>query len=449
VSVSGLPPHERLWQGVLERVGERVHPDDFTRLIRPLRPLSVSPTQLRLEAPTRLVLVAVTESFLPMLHEEVAALAGPRQVVLELTTRSQGELFPDIAPRRQGRRAAGAYGTLDPRYTFGRFVVGASNQFAHAAAKAVASQPGDHYNPLFIYGGVGLGKTHLVNAIGHEVLDRTPLARIAYLSSDAFMNDLIASLQRDKMEDFKQRFRHVDVLILDDVQLLAGRERTQEEFFHTFNTLHEQRHQIVLTSDKVPKDIQDLEARLRNRFEWGLIADIQPPDVETRVAIVEKKAEAESIPISPDVALFLAEQIASNVRELEGSLLRLGAHASLSRRPITPDYAREVLHIVLQAKPRALTFDDIATAVCHHFSVRQIDLRSRRRSRHVALPRQVAMYLCRRHMNASFPQIGSLFSRDHSTVIHAVTTIEHRLKEDASLQAALMVLERTIRGESA
>jgi len=247
------------------------------------------------------------------------------------------------------------------------------------------------------------------------------------------------------MGEFKERFRKVDVLILDDVQLLAGRERTQEEFFHTFNSLYDQRRQIVLTSDKVPKDIHDLEERLRNRFEWGLIADIQPPDVETRVAIIEKKAEMEGIPLPNDVALFLGSEFTANVRELEGSLTRLGAHASLAHRPITIEFAREVLQAVLKPQVPRVSFDEILTAVCGHFSVRPIDLRSKRRSKNVVVPRQLAMYLCRRLMSVSFPHIGELFGRDHSTVIHATAVTERRIKEDAAFQATVERLERSIR----
>jgi len=281
---------ERAWDRILERVAERVSVEDLNQLIRPLRPIRITPAQLHLEAPNSLVLQCVQDRYLPLIQASVAAVLGPRQVMTQLPVRSQGELFPNSARRHGERRARPLLGALNAKYTFASFVVGASNQFAHAASKAVASQPGDHYNPLFIYGGVGLGKTHLANAIGHQILERNTLARIAYLSSEAFMNDLISSLRRDRMGEFKERFRKVDVLVLDDVQLLAGRERTQEEFFHTFNSLYDQRRQIVLTSDKVPKDIPDLEERLRNRFEWGLIADIQAPDVETRVAIIEKKA---------------------------------------------------------------------------------------------------------------------------------------------------------------
>src|SRR5262249_38331368 len=257
----------------------------------------------------------------------------------------------------------------------------------------------------------------------------------------------ISSLRRDRMGDFKERFRKVDLLILDDVQLLAGRERTQEEFFHTFNTLYDHRRQIVLTSDKVPKDIPELEERLRNRFEWGLIADIQAPDVETRVAIIEKKAEAEGIPLAHEAALFLGTELGSNVREIEGALTRLGAHASINRRPITIDFARDVLHAMLRSARPSVSFDQIAVAVSDRFSLRPTDLRSKRRSKNVAVPRQLAMYLCRRLMNASFPQIGELFGRDHSTVIHAVNVTGRRIKDDTAFQATVEQLERTIRGQ--
>jgi chromosomal replication initiator protein len=436
---------ERLWRDVLARLLTQVTEHAGREILRRLRLRAVTPAQVVLEVPNRLVLVCVNDHYLSKVQDAVAAVMGPRQVVLEIAAREQGELFPSLVPRRTDQRAVTVGSPLNPRYTFGTFVVGASNQFAHAAARAVATQPGDHYNPLFVYGGVGLGKTHLVTAIAHALLDEDPTRRIANLSADAFMTDLISSLRRDRMEAFKARFRQVDVLVLDDVQLLAGRERTQEEFFHTFNTLYEQRKQIVLTSDQVPKDIPELEERLRNRFEWGLIADIQAPDVETRVAILERKAELESIPLPPSVALFLAEHVVSNVRELEGVLTRLGAHASLSGQPITVDYAREVLRTSVRPLRPHATFDRIVNAVCERFALRPVDLRSRRRSRHVAQPRQVAMYLCRRFLNASLPHIGELFGRDHTTVLHAVTTTERRLKNDVGLQATVAAIERELR----
>jgi chromosomal replication initiator protein len=428
-------------------MAERVRADDLSQLLRPLRPRLLTPTEFHLEAPNKLALVCVTENYLATLRQTVAEVIGPRQVLIELPLRGQGELFPDSARGRAERRARSLCPALNPKYTFANFVVGASNQFAHAACKAVATQPGDHYNPLFIYGDVGLGKTHLVNAVGHQILEHQSLARIAYLSSEMFMNDLISSLRGDRMGDFKDRFRRVDVLILDDVQLLAGRERTQEEFFHTFNTLYDQRRQIVLTSDKVPKDIPGLEERLRNRFEWGLIADIQAPDVETRVAILEKKADLEGILLPHDVALFLASSIASNVRELEGSLTRLGAYGSLTRHPITIEFAREALQDILKPARPGITSEAIVGVVCSHFSLRPTDLRSKRRSRNVAVPRQLAMYLCRRLLNASFPHVGELFDRDHSTAIHATAVTARRIKDDPGFQATVERIERTLRGE--
>jgi chromosomal replication initiator protein len=438
---------ERMWEQVLERMAARVEADDLARLIRPLRPVALTPAEFRLEAPSKIVLLCVQENYLDWMRECVTGVMGPRQVAIQLPELAQGELFHDIARRRSERRGRLVFSKLNPKYTFTSFVVGASNQFAHAASKAVAAQPGSHYNPLFIYGGVGLGKTHLVNAIGHHICERHPSARVACLSSGAFTNDLIASLRRDRMDDFKERFRQVDVLILDDVQLLAGRERTQEEFFHTFNTLYDQRHQIILTSDKVPKDIAGLEERLRNRFEWGLIADIQPPDIETRVAIIEKKAELEGIPLPTDVALFLGGHLSSNVRELEGFLTRLGAYASIGRRVITIEFAREVLQQFLKPKEPKISYEAITDAVCAHYSLRPSDLRSKRRSHNVALPRQVAMYLCRQLLSLSFPQVGQRFGRDHSTVIHANTVVQRRLKEDPAFQATVEGLERSIRGQ--
>jgi chromosomal replication initiator protein len=445
---SAGPGLQRAWRGILNRLAERVGERDLDELLRPLEPVALTPAELRLRAPSRLVMLCVNDTLLPALRQAVTDVIGPRQVLLDAAVREQGELFPEAVPRRVDRRALAMRAMLNPRCTFATFVVGASNQFAHAASRAVASQPGHHYNPLFIYGGVGLGKTHLVNAIGHAVLERRPEARVAYLATETFVNDLISSLRRDRMEEFKQRLRGVDVLIVDDVHALAGRERTQEEFFHTFNTLHTQRAQIVLTSDKVPKDIPGLEERLRSRFEWGLIADLQPPDLETRVAIVEKKAELEGIPLTHEVALFLADQVASNVRELEGALTRLGAHASLHRYEITVDTAREVLASLRPTRhsPR-VTYDGILAVVCERFGLRPSDLASRRRSRHIALPRHVAMYLCRRLLNTSFPRLGELFQRDHSTVIHGVTSIERRVKDDPSFLLTVEQLEDAIRRE--
>jgi chromosomal replication initiator protein len=434
------------WDGVLSALACRIEGQDIDKWIRPLRPVAITPTAVRLQAPNKFFLDCVSDNYLAALRESVAAVLGPRQILLEVNVNAQGELFPLKALGRGGAdRYRPAVGALVPKCTFAGFVVGANNQFAHAAAQAVAKQPGEQYNPLFIYGAVGLGKTHLVNAIGHYVLDRDAAARVAYVSAATFVSELIAALRRDRMEQFKERFRDADVLILDDVHFLVGRERTQEEFFHTFNSLHETRRQIVLTSDTYPKDIAGLEERLRNRFEWGLIADIQPPDIETRIAILEKKAELEGIALPHEVASLLATHIHTNVRELEGSLTRLGAYASLHKVPLTIEFAKEVLNNIFTRSEQHVTVEAIQAAVCDQFSVRPADLRSKRRTRMITIPRQVTMYLCRKLLRASFPTIGDLFGgRDHSTVIHAIAVTERRMKEDPGFQATVERIERAI-----
>src|SRR5579862_1344619 len=440
---------EQAWKRSLDILRERVDAADYESFIRRLRPVAAKDRNLLVEAPNKLAVDLISDRYLTLIEEVLAQAAGtPIRVLLQPPSAVQQELFPlsvptaEKNPALRGRRPS----SLIPKYTFDNFIVGASNQFAHAACRAVANLPGDHYNPLFLYGGVGLGKTHLVNAIGHHILDRDPDRRVAYMSSESFMNELINALRRDRMDEFKGRFRRIDALIVDDVQFLAGRERTQEEFFHTFNSLYETHRQIVLTSDKFPKEIPELEERLRNRFEWGLIADIQPPDLETRVAILEKKAEIEAIDLPADVALFLATNIDSNVRELEGSLTRLGAFASLNKCPITVDFAREVLQSVLRDRgDRAITIESIQKAVCEYYRIRPNDLRSKKRARTVVQPRQVAMYLCRRYTDASFPVIGDRFGgRDHSTVIHAAQVVERRLRNDPAFRTTLEHIERLL-----
>lgn len=442
-----------LWNQVLLDVSGEIAARDLRDFVERLDPIGLQGQSLVLEAPSPLAMNVVRQRYLPVLERSLFEASGEtlRKIVLKARSRPQQELFSSPGAALAGDQHSppppvARRSVLQPKYTFSNFVVGASNQFAHAATKAVASQPGVHYNPLFIYGGVGLGKTHLVNAMGHEVLDRNPDARVIYLSSETFMNELIAALRRDRMDEFKSRFRRIDVLIVDDVQFLAGRERTQEEFFHTFNSLYEGHRQIVLTSDKFPKEIPDLEERLRNRFEWGLIADIQPPDMETRVAIIEKKAEVEQTHLPHDVAMFLASNIDSNVRELEGSLTRLVAFASLNKCPITVDFARKVLQNILRNRnDRAVTVDSIQKAVCDYYNIRSTELRSKRRTRSIVLPRQVAMYLCRQFTEASFPVLGDRFGgRDHSTVIHAVKVIERRLREDPEFRSSVERLQRIV-----
>ena len=333
---------------------------------------------------------------------------------------------------------------LNPKYIFKNFVVGAGNQFAHAACMAVAEQPGKTYNPLFIYGGVGLGKTHLLNAIGNHVAEHSDL-RIAYLTTEQFTNEVINSIRYDKMMDLRKRYRHIDMLMIDDIQFLMGKERTQEEFFHTFNALYEGHKQIVLSSDRFPKDMPDIEERLRSRFEWGLIADLQPPDVETRIAILRKKSEDEGVKLPEDVIQFLSVTMKSNIRELEGSLVRLGAYASLTGQTITLELAKNVLRDLIGETKKIVAMDDIQEAVCAQFHVKMAELKSRRRSKTLVHPRQIAMYLCRELTDASYPEIGRQFGgKDHTTIIHACRQVAKAKETDTSLHTTLETLKEQI-----
>jgi len=320
---------------------------------------------------------------------------------------------------------------LNPRYTFDTFIVGSSNQFAHAASRAVAEAPSRSYNPLFIYGGVGLGKTHLMHAIGHYVLQHDPTLKLTYISSERFMNEMINGLRYDRILDFRERYRTVDVLLVDDTQFLSGKEGTQTEFFHTFNALYDSQKQIVLSSDCPPHEIPSLEERLRSRFEWGLIADIQSPDLETKVAILKKKADAEAVPLPDNVAIYIAGKIKSNIRELEGSLIRLIAYASLTGQEITLALAQDVLKNILGHDERAITIEIIQKFVADYYNLKIVDLKSRNNSKSIAMPRQIAMYLCKSLTHASLPEIGRSFGgKHHSTVIHSVRKIEALRKKD-------------------
>ena len=429
---------------IKESLKERLGLHNFDTWIKPLQLTEVNDTAVTLGVPSPLFRDWLTNNYLEAITEEFSRLYNrSMRVVLWVNPplRSEGE---KTAPVRNLREAEAS--TLIPRYTFENFVVGTSNQFAHAACLAVANKPADHYNPLFIYGGVGLGKTHLVNAVGHLLLERNPGQKVIYTTFEAFMNRLIGSLRRDRMNEFKSHFRSIDVLILDDIQFIAGKERTQEEFFHTFNSLYEYHKQIIITSDRFPKEIPDLEDRLRNRFEWGLTADIQPPDIETRIAILIKKAEEEDIDLPQDVANFLATNIWSNVRELEGALTRLGAFASLTNVDITIDLAREVLRDTLKDNEKQVTVRNIQKAICDHFDLKISDLKSKRRTKNLALARQMAMYLCRRFTATSYPAIGAEFGgRDHSTVIHASKTIARKAVDDPSIKATVDRLVRQLK----
>ncbi len=334
---------------------------------------------------------------------------------------------------------------LNPKYNFDAFVVGSGNQFANAAAKAVAENPSKAYNPLFLYGGVGMGKTHMMQAIGHEVKRRNPEAAICYLSSERFTNEMINSLRYDRMTSFRDKFRNVDVLLIDDIQFLAQKERTQEEFFHTFNALHESMKQIVIASDRPPKELAEIEDRLRSRFEWGLIADIQPPDLETKVAILMKKAESEQVALPTDIALFIASNIRSNVRELEGALIRLIAHSSLTGGEISLPYAQQVLKQFIDSQSRKVTIDSIQKAVAEQFGLRLPEIKAKNNSRAIVFPRQIAMYLSKQLTEASLPEIGRQFGgKHHTTVLHSIGKIDEVRKTDKDLNRLLNKLTETL-----
>lgn len=338
---------------------------------------------------------------------------------------------------------------LNPKYVFDTFVIGNSNRFAHAASLAVAEAPAKAYNPLFIYGGVGLGKTHLMHAIGHYILGQNPNAKVVYVSSEKFTNELINSIRDDKNVEFRNKYRNVDVLLVDDIQFIAGKERTQEEFFHTFNALHEANKQIIISSDRPPKEIPTLEDRLRSRFEWGLITDIQPPDLETRIAILRKKAEVENIDVPNEVMLYIAKKIQANIRELEGALIRIVAYSSLTNKEVTVELANEALKdIISSSKPKQITVSLIKEVVAEHCGLKLDDFNSKRRTRSIAYPRQIAMYLCRELTDMSLPKIGDEFGgRDHTTVIHAHEKISQDIETDMDLKAKIEGMIKDIKSK--
>lgn len=442
-----------LWKGCLAGIAEHVSPQNYSTWFKPVRVSSGGDDFLELEVPNRFCLEWLKDHYVVLIKEVLRKLAKKD---LELYWRIADEK-PD-EPREKTVLAtdAGAASSaktqkatvlpvLSPKYTFENFVIGKANEFAHAACSSVAKQLASKYNPLFIYGGVGLGKTHLLQAIGHSVLENNPSFKVCYYTSERFMNDFINFVSRNKMSEFRGRFRNVDVLLIDDIQFWAGKERTQEEFFHTFNTLYEAHKQIVVTSDKFPKDI-GVEERLRSRFEWGLIADIQPPDVETKIAILRKRAKGEGIRLSDEIAGWLATVSGANIRELEGNLNRIIAVSSLTNQEITLAMCKEALKGLLkEAGEKNITIDEILKAVSVFFNLKTADIKSKRRHKNITLPRQIAMYIARVHGGFSFPEIGAaLGGKDHSTVIHAVKKIEKNLKDDAEVKQAIKTIKQNL-----
>jgi chromosomal replication initiator protein len=433
-----------LWEKVLNIIKEKISKQNFDTWINPVRCKAVEAGRIDLNVPNRFFRDWLKENYLVMIRESLLQETGNNYNV-EFVIESDGENDQNKTTTvkkdslqisiKDKKIIMKTHHTLNYNYSFERFVVGSSNQFAHAAAFAVAEQPATNYNPLFIYGGVGLGKTHLINAIGLQTIHLFPHMNVIYVSAEVFMNDLINSIRYEKMQKFREKFRSIDCLLIDDIQFIAGKERTQEEFFHTFNTLHDAGKQIVVTSDKFPKDIPNLEGRLRSRFEWGLVADIQPPDLETRMAILGKKAFENDVALPEDVAIFLATQADSNIRELEGYLVRISAYSSLIKKPIDIDLTRQVLRQVLQKTGnKEISIEDVVRAVSSQMNIKITEIRSNKKNKNIVDARQVAMFLAREMTDASFTEIGEkIGGRDHSTVIYSYNKINSQLKVDRKL----------------
>ncbi|MEI6668207.1 MAG: chromosomal replication initiator protein DnaA [Acidobacteriota bacterium] len=447
-----------VWDEILARVETKINRHTFFTWFKPTTFVSLVGDAVTIRVPNLLFRDWLTKHYSGLINEALGEIDRPMLAITFATDPKTdlplaAEAAPSLAPEEEEEAAAAYAGGgyeggpsvgLNQRYLFDTFVVGPSNQFAEAACRAVSEAPGRSYNPLYIYGGVGLGKTHLMHAIGHYVLRHNPHFKLTYISTERFMNEMINAVKNDGVLSFRERYRSVDVLLVDDIQFLAGKEGTQNEFFHTFNALHDSQKQIVLSSDCPPNEIASLEERLRSRFEWGLIADIQPPDLETKVAILKKKADAEGVPLPDNVAIYIAEKIKSNIRELEGSLIRLLAFASLSGREITIGLAQEVLKNVIGHDDRTTTIDMIQKAVADHYKLKLAELRSRNNSKSIAMPRQIAMYLCKMLTTASLPEIGRGFGgKHHSTVIHSIRKIDNLRKTDRDFNS---IVNRLIEG---
>lgn len=435
---------EEIWQQASEKIEARVNKQIHDTWFKPLSIDSVEGKEITLVAPNRFFCEWIREHYYEMLLDEIGRISKIDGLRINLVIKNGQQIQNEIpSPEKTGRSRRGVH--LNAKYTFGSFVVGSCNQFAHAASLAVAESPARAYNPLFLYGGVGLGKTHLLNAIGNFILEKRPGTRIAYLSSEQFTNEVINSIRYDKMLEFRNKYRGVDTLLMDDIQFIAGKERTQEEFFHTFNALYEAHKQIVLSSDRFPKEIPTIEERLRSRFEWGLIADLQVPDLETRIAILRKKGETEGIDLPDEVAHLLAENIRGNVRELEGALIRVGAFSSLTGQSITLDLAKKILRDAVQVK-KIITAEEIQRVVADRFHLKLAEMKSKKRTKTIVQPRQITMYLCRELTSLSFPEIGRHFGgKDHTTVIHACRQIEKRVEADASFKQLVDSILRQLR----
>jgi len=454
---------ENVWLEAQANLKKVLTEQTYNTWIDPLKFLGATEDTIVVEVPSSFFQKWVTDKYLAMIKEAISAVTSKNYQIefhvaepkpetaseaksdKDLKSTKEKEKDKDKDREKDKDKKSDFIPNLNPKYTFESFVCGASNQFAYAASQAVANKPATNYNPLFIYGGVGLGKTHLVNAIGNQILAKNSRAKICYYSSEKFMNEMINSLRYKKMEEFRNKFRKMDLLLIDDIQFMAGKEATQEEFFHTFNALYESHKQIVVTSDKFPKDIPGLEERLRSRFEWGLIADIQPPDIETKIAILKKKSDLHQVNLPDDVALFLAAGATSNIRELEGMLIRLEAFASLTGNEITLSMAREVMKDIIVEKTRDITVEMIQKHVADHFRIKVSELKSDKRIKTLVVPRQIAIYICRELTKASYPEIGEKFGgKDHSTIIHSVKKIEKQMAGDAEFKGTVEDIKKRL-----
>src|SRR5688572_11337659 len=439
-----------IWDRVLSRIEAKVNRHSFYTWFKPTSFVADEGAAIRVRVPNALFRDWLTKHYSTVLAEALDEVERPETQVVFVTDDAPSVIVQPTPAEAvvavEAERDPSEPGNLGPRYSFDTFIVGPSNQFAHAACRAVAEAPSRSYNPLYIYGGVGLGKTHLMHAIGHYVLNHLQSLKLTYISSERFMNEMINAVRYDRILDFRERYRSVDVLLVDDIQFIAGKEGTQNEFFHTFNALYDAQKQIVISSDCPPHEIPSLEERLRSRFEWGLIADIQSPDLETKVAILKKKAETEGVPLPDPVAIYIAGKIKSNIRELEGSLIRLIAYASLTAREISLQLAQDVLRNVLQNDERAVTIEGIQKFVSDYYQLKLIELKSRNNSKSVAMPRQIAMYLCKNLTNASLPEIGRSFGgKHHSTVIHSIRKIEDLRQRDGDFNSLINSFIETFR----
>ncbi|MEC0243887.1 chromosomal replication initiator protein DnaA [Paenibacillus dokdonensis] len=426
-----------LWQQILSIIHTKLSKPSFDTWFKATKAIQMSDHSIVISAPTTFAVEWLESRYTKLVSSTIFELLGKQvDVRFVIEENKPAEVVPQQpTPMPQVTQEEAFTSMLNPKYTFDTFVIGSGNRFAHAASLAVAEAPAKAYNPLFLYGGVGLGKTHLMHAIGHYILEHNPASRVVYISSEKFTNEFINSIRDNRAESFRNKYRNVDILLIDDIQFLAGKESTQEEFFHTFNALHEEQKQIIISSDRPPKEIPTLEDRLRSRFEWGLITDIQPPDLETRIAILRKKAKAENLDIPNEAMMYIANQIDTNIRELEGALIRVVAYSSLTNQDVTTHLAAEALKdIIPSSRPRMITIQDIQQKVGEYYNLKLEDFKARKRTKAVAFPRQIAMYLSRELTDFSLPKIGEAFGgRDHTTVIHAHEKITQSLKNDQDL----------------